>query len=198
MSIPWTVPSVLEFKEAKLCIPIHCWSRVCCSRRLLCSTTLDEANPSIFWMLIHQNPTFVWQWKCHSIGELIHWFPSQKSIWFTFGRWFKGSLLLELAPSQLGIALELASLCGSLERSVTSLLQLIHHPSSQEFILLTWEQGKSKPVWQACLWWCLNNMDLGKPWWWAEPRDKSLCLVCFTFTLLQFHLLRLCCLGFGS
>ena len=32
---------------------------------MLCSTTLDEANPSWFRMSIYQNSTLVWQWKCH-------------------------------------------------------------------------------------------------------------------------------------
>jgi hypothetical protein len=34
----------LEFQEIKLCCPFHRRGRVCCSRSLLCSTTLDEAH----------------------------------------------------------------------------------------------------------------------------------------------------------
>jgi hypothetical protein len=46
-------------------------------------------------------------------------------------------LLLELAPSRLGVTLELALLSSSLGRFVASLLQLRNYPSPQEFTLLT-------------------------------------------------------------
>jgi hypothetical protein len=46
---------------------------------------------------------------------------SQKSIWFVFGRrpWVYHSW--SFAPSRLGVTLELANSCGSLERFVTIL-----------------------------------------------------------------------------
>ena len=27
----------------------------------------------------------------------------------------------------------------------------------------------------------LNNMEVGKPWWWAKPRDKLLCHLCLIY-----------------
>ena len=44
LPIPWPVHSVLELYETKFHCAIHHRGRVCCSRCLLCSTTLDEAN----------------------------------------------------------------------------------------------------------------------------------------------------------
>jgi hypothetical protein len=46
-------------KKQKLCSPFHSRGRVCCSRCMLCSTTLDEANLKRFRMSILKNPTLV-------------------------------------------------------------------------------------------------------------------------------------------
>ena len=43
----------------------HYRGRVCCSRCILCSTTLDEADPSRFRMSFCQHPIIMWQWECH-------------------------------------------------------------------------------------------------------------------------------------
>jgi hypothetical protein len=44
------VLGVLEFHKTKLCCPFHRRGRVCCSRCLLCSTTLDEAHFERLWL----------------------------------------------------------------------------------------------------------------------------------------------------
>jgi hypothetical protein len=50
----------------------------------------------------------------NSIGKKIHWFPKFENTWFTFGRRSWVLYSWSFAPSQLGVALELANLCGSL------------------------------------------------------------------------------------
>jgi hypothetical protein len=46
-------------KKTKLSSPFHRRGRVCCSRRMLCSTTLDEANLQRLRMPLFPYPTFV-------------------------------------------------------------------------------------------------------------------------------------------
>jgi hypothetical protein len=45
LSVSGKIPGVLGFKETKLSSSIHHRSRVYCCRTLLCTITLDEANP---------------------------------------------------------------------------------------------------------------------------------------------------------
>jgi hypothetical protein len=45
LSVSGEIHGVMGFKETKLCSSIHRRSRVHCCRSLLCTITLDEANP---------------------------------------------------------------------------------------------------------------------------------------------------------
>jgi hypothetical protein len=47
---------VLVFQEIKFCCPIHGRSRVCCSQKLLCTTSLDTTNSKGLWYTLNHVP----------------------------------------------------------------------------------------------------------------------------------------------
>jgi hypothetical protein len=57
LSVSGKIPGVLGFKETKLSSSIHRRSRVYCCRTLLCTITLDEANPYGLWLQVEQSPS---------------------------------------------------------------------------------------------------------------------------------------------
>ena len=65
MSLSGTITCILVFKEAELCISLHCWIWIHCCWILLRSASMNEANTQRLWHSSEASATLLRQWKRH-------------------------------------------------------------------------------------------------------------------------------------
>ena len=87
MSLSGTITCMLVFKEAELCISLHCWIWIHCCWILLRSASVDEANTQRLWHSSEASATLLRQWKRHqdcqqpssALEDKAHWNSSSLS-----------------------------------------------------------------------------------------------------------------------
>jgi hypothetical protein len=61
---------------------MHGRSGVCCSRKLLCTTSLDTTNSKELWLCFEQYPSPMWQWECHKNYLQPLWAFKNQTHWY--------------------------------------------------------------------------------------------------------------------
>ena len=87
MPFSGTITCMLVFKEAELCISLHCWIWIQCCWILLRSTSMDEANTQRLWHSSEASTALLRQRKRHqdcqqpssALEDKAHWNSSSLS-----------------------------------------------------------------------------------------------------------------------